>query len=158
MWQKNGGGRAREGKVSAEARNPTDKECGWVLWAKEGEDVMKSLRIKGPKKKTFWQKPFRMPVRGTGGVSAAERCGSFEILENQGTQKKNVLASAISDASSGSGRVPAAERGGSFEIIVDPSATSTQGGGGKMPRRTVVLNFTSLIFSLINISETTRLY
>ena len=88
MWQKNVGGRAREGKkVSAEARNPTDKEFGWVLWAKEGEDVMKSLRIKGPKKK-FWQKPFRMPVRGTGRVSAAERCGSFEILENQGTQKK----------------------------------------------------------------------
>ena len=36
-----------------------------------------------------------MPVRGTGRVSAAERCGSFEILENQGTQKKNVLASHL---------------------------------------------------------------
>ena len=106
MWQKNGGGRAREGKVSAEARNPTDKECGWVLWAKEGEDVMKSLRIKGTQKKTFWQKPFRMPVRGTGRVSAAERCGSFEI-------------------------------------IVNPSATSTQ--GGRVPRRIVVVNLTSLI-------------
>ena len=44
----------------------------------------------------------------------------------------------------GTGRVSAAERCGSFEIIVNPSATSTQ-GGGRVPRRIVVVNLTSLI-------------
>ena len=109
MWQKNGGGRAREGKVSAEARNPTDKACGWVLWAKEGEDVMKSLRIKGPKKKRFGKNPLgcqfgvlgasrrrsvavvlkslstqvQRQLRG-GESAAADRCAKLDIFDHQG--------------------------------------------------------------------------
>ena len=78
------------------------------------------------------------------GALGEGRGGCHEILENQGTQKKTFWQKTFRMPVRGTGRVSAAERCGSFEIIVNPSATSTQ-GGGRVPRRIVVLNLTSLI-------------